>query len=264
MTMVLMMLTALVAQDSKEDANAAAAALKEFKADYKPSRSEAERAVAVKRLASSIEHSKVLSRLASITGRDVEIVRIEAVLGLGNYTDEKLKKKASSSLFNAIAPNQRLPAVTKVIFESIGRLGQASHIRMLPRFFGHRNVEIAEGAILGAGVGRRKISIPYIIKTMEKHAPKADKTNNTNNLTGTNQGGGQVNVPGGGGSVPGLKLPGGRVGGGGSKSKKAVRDARIYKATITAMQTISGDKWSTYAEWVVWWRRNASRYKDPE
>ena len=60
-----------------------------------------------------------------------------------------------------------------------------------------------------------------------------------------------------------MKLPRG-AGGGSSKSKKAIRDDKLYKATITAMQTISGDKWSTYAEWVVWWRRNASRYKDPE
>lgn len=259
MTTTLLLLATLLAQGDKEASKAADEAIKQFKASYSPRATTAERAAAVKIL-SGTKHSKVLSKLAGLCQGDVEEVRIEAAIGLGSYTDEKLKRKASGVLYSAIGRNMSMPTVCKVIFESIGRLGVPQYIAMLPRFFEHKDDNVAEGAILGAGEGKNRISVDPLLKLMEEVAPAKDKGKDVNNLTGTNQGGGRVNVGGGGGGgLGGFGLPGG-VGGGGN-NKKANRDKKLYSATITAMQTISGEKWTTYKEWVIWWKRNVNTFQ---
>jgi HEAT repeat protein len=231
MTTCLLLLAALA--DDKE----ADEALARFKTTY-ATQSALARAGAVSELART-QHEKILARLAGILGSEAKEVKAAAALGLGGYSD--YKKQALGILTASIAPNDKEPLVQAAIYEALGKLNDPAALPALHKGIEDKDAKAASAAILAAAAFKNPATIDLILQEFED----ADKINKQ---------------AGGGGGVPGVNIPGG---GGGADPAKA-RAKEVVKASVKAMQLVSGDKYTTYGEWKIWWSRRRATFGQPK
>lgn len=223
------MLTSLILLASLADDKALEDALARFKSSY-ASPSAVARAAAVSELART-RHEKTLARLANLLGGEAKEVKAAAAKGLGGFSDHK--RQAVGILAASLAPNAKEPDVQAAIYEALGLLNDPSALPVLHRGIEEKDGKVASAAILAAAAGKNAASIDLILKEYED----VEKINKQ--PAGGAYG---VNIPGGGGTDP-----------------VKTRAKEVGKACVKAMQMISGDKYTTYGEWKIWWsRRRAS------
>ncbi|HEX7901499.1 MAG TPA: HEAT repeat domain-containing protein [Planctomycetota bacterium] len=227
MTALVLMLAAL--GDDKE----ADEALARFKTSY-ATPSAVARAGAVMELART-QHEKILPRLAGVLGNEAKEVKAAAARGLGGYSD--YKKQALGILTASIAPNDKEPDVQAAIYEALGKLNDPAALPALHKGIEDKDAKAAAAAIVAAAAFKNAATIDLILNEFED----ADKLNK---------------AAGGGGGVPGVNIPGG--GGGADPAKTRAKE--VVKACNKAMQLISGDKYTTYGEWKIWWGKRRATF----
>lgn len=215
------------------DDQAAEDAIARFKTSY-ATPSAVARAAAVSELART-PHEKILGRLAGILASEAREVKAAAARGLGGFAD--FKKQAINLLISAIPPNQKEPEVQAAIYEALGKLNDPAALPALHRGFEDKDGKVASAAVLAAaGIGSAA-SVDAILKEFED----VDKINKQASSGGASAGG--VSIPGGGGADP-LKT----------------RAKEVAKACNKAMQIVSKEKYTTLAEWKIWWSRRRATF----
>ncbi len=235
-----MALSILVAQDEAS----AAAALDQFKADYKAKEASA-RAAAVAALAGT-QHDKVYAKLGQLLAVDEPEVRIAAAKGLGGASPESAKKPMAL-LLGGLAPNAKSQMVVAAILEALGKLKQEAALPEIERHLKAKNVPEGKAAIEAVGsIGSRR-SVPALIallKWLEESAKEAPQY----------QGGG------GRGGIGGGNLPG--TGGGGVVDQDArERDRMLTPLVHKVLQSITGEKIQNRKEWEDWYKETGGRGK---
>ena len=178
---------------------------------------------------------KTAAALGSLLGQDVEPVRIAAAAGLGHYSD--YKKKVVPMLLAGLGANASMPKVMEAIFQALGKLDDDSSLSTIHRYFEDKDAVIAAAALMSAAEIRNTSSIDPIIDLMKKYEKIIESSKSGNAGYG-------LNIPGGNGSDPKVKL---------------AKD--VLPATVKAMQKISGDKWATAKEWELWWSKHKATFK---
>ncbi len=225
------LLLALVAGDDK----AAEEALERFKVSIKGAPTAA-RATAATEL-SRTPHEKTLSRLAGVLAGEEMPVRIAAAKGLGLFSE--YKKKATPVLLGTLGGcTKDMADLAVAILEALGKLGDDGALPTIQGRFEDKDAKIAKAALATAGEIKKSTSIDPIIELMKKYEKitgqdAKSKKNNTGNA------GVDLGVPGGGGDDP---------------RKKLAQD--VLPATIKALAAITGEKWTTSQEWIIWWGRH--------
>lgn len=227
------LLLALVAGDDK----AAEEAIERFKVSVKGAPAAA-RATAATEL-SKTPHEKTLTRLAGLLGAEEMPVRIAAAKGLGNFTE--YKKKATPVLTGALGGCTKETADLAVaILEALGKLGDDGALPAIQQRFDDKDAKIAKAALASAGEIKKSTSIDPIIELMKKYEKVTgqDSKNRNANTSGVDLG-----IPGGGDDP----------------QKKLASD--VLPATIKALAAITGEKWTTSKEWIIWWGRHRNAPK---
>jgi len=160
-------------------------------------------------------------------------VRIAAAKALGAFQDRKAQ--AASLLAEALAPNAREPDVQIEIFSALKRLREESGLRAGQRHLEDKNLKVAEAAVELMGAVRSKSSVDPLIRLMKRLATAGD---------GVSLGDGSIDVP----------------------PDEALREAarKLQTAASQALQSITGERFSSVGEWDGWWRRNAATFKVKE
>jgi HEAT repeat protein len=209
-------------------------ALKKFKKDMATPSAPA-RASAVTELANT-KSEKTAAALGALLGQDTEPVRKAAALGLGGFSD--YKKKAVPILLAGLSVNASEPKVMEAIFQALGKLDDDSALPTIHRYFEDKDAVTASAALMAAAEIRSVTSVDLIIELMKKYEKIEAASKNGGG------GGYGLNIPGGNGSDPKVKL---------------AKD--VLPATVKAMQKISGDKWTTTKEWEIWWSKHKATFK---
>jgi len=215
-------LFAFAAQESTE----AEEALKTFRSAYRAA-TPAARAAAVTELART-KDPKVVDKLGTLLGADEAQVRIAAAGGLAEASEPRAR--AVRFLVEALAANSRLPEVQVALFESLGKLGEESALPTVHRAFREKDVRVAKAAIRAAGTIRGKSSMEPLVALM-KNLDKCIKTG---------QSGGYRAPKGAGEQGPPLE--------------------ELLQETIRAIQTLTGESWTTVQEWEIWWNRRKASF----
>jgi RNA binding exosome subunit len=208
-------------------------ALKKFKKEMSNPNPQT-RATAVTDLAGT-RSEKTAAALGNLLGQDVEPVRLAAAAGLGHFGD--YKKKVVPILVAGLGANATMPKVMEAIFQALGKLDDDSSLSTIHRYFEDKDAVIAAAALMAAAEIRNISSVDLIIDVMRKYEKIVE-----NSKSGT--GGYGLNIPGGNGNDPKVKL---------------AKD--VLPATVKAMQKISGDKWATVKEWEIWWSKHKATFK---
>ena len=214
------------------DDQAVEEAIARFKTSY-AAPSAVARAAAVSELART-PHEKVLGRLSGVLANESKEVKAAAARGLGGFSE--FKKKALGVLISALPPNEKEPEVQAAIFEALGKLNDPAALPALHRGFDAKDGKAASAAILAAAAIGQAASIDAILKEFEE----ADKVN-------------KQASGGAGASVGGYSVPGGD-----DALKTRAKD--VDKACTKALQTLSKEKYTTVAEWKIWWSRRRATF----
>ena len=193
------------------------------------------RASAVTELAGT-KAEKIATTLGSLLGQDVEEVRKAAATGLGTFGD--YKKRAVPILLAGLSVNGSMPKVMEAIFQALGKLDDDSSLSTIHRYFEDKDATTAGAALMAAAEIRNISSVELIIELMRKYEKIEAASKNTGG------GYGNLNIPGGNGNDPKVKL---------------AKD--VLPMTIKAMQKLSGDKWTTAKEWDIWWSKHKATFK---
>src|SRR5262245_40491887 len=171
-------------------------ALKKFKKEMtKPDPKTRESAVT--ELAGT-KSEKTAAALGGLLGQDVETVRTAAAAGLGGFSD--YKKKVVPILLAGLSVNASEPKVMSAIFAALGKLDDDSALPTIHRYFEDKEAVTASAALMAAAEIRNISSISLIIELMKKY--EKIEANSKNNAGGY----GNLNIPGGNGNDPKLKL----------------------------------------------------------
>jgi HEAT repeat protein len=220
----LTMALVLALSDDKE----AEEAVEKFKSEMK-SPDPAVRVAAVTELG-QLQHERVMKVLASCLTTDLAFVRIAAAKSLGAFREKK--PQAAAVLEDAMAANSKEPDVQVALLSALTVLHQPSALSVAYRTLDDKNEKVAEAAIKVTEAIHSRGSIDLLIHLMKKLLTSGD---------GVSSGDGSFNVP----ADAGLKE----------------RARKLQDAASRALQSITGEKWSTAAEWDGWWKRNSATFK---
>jgi HEAT repeat protein len=237
--MTLVLLLSLFVQETKPEDAAAAEALEKFKTEYKAKEASA-RATAVSSLASTF-HDKTWARMGQVLVADAPEVRIAAAKGFALAAAAENRKKPIQLLLAGVGPNQKEPSVIAAIYESLGKLKDATALPPLEAALKSRDVVILKSAAEAVGSIGARSSVPALIdcmKWLEAGAQEAPSLN----------GGGQY------GNLPG-------VGGGGVTDEGGRERERTVKPVVQkALGAITKVSHSSGKEWETWWRQNGGAF----
>jgi hypothetical protein len=241
--------TATSAQDTKKDPEEekkreeeAKAKLADFRKDLKTCKSDGDFGKALERLG-DLQHPKILTELKTWLGKGSGDVAIAAAEQLGKYKNDR---DAAEALTGAAGTRREKDAIVKLI-RYAGDVGYKPTTSKLTGYFRNKDVDVAKESVDSCGKLRSREAIePLITMGRELESIKDDKT-----TSGTGTGG----ILGGG-------LGGGLTGGTGNDN--AVRKKVLLPAAISALEQISGQKFSTIKEADDWWRKNKATFKEPE
>jgi HEAT repeat protein len=220
----LAMTVVLALSDDKE----AEEAIQKFKTEMK-SPETAVRVSAVTELG-HLQHERVMKVLASCLVTDVAFVRIAAAKGLGAFQERK--PQATALLAEAMAANSKEPDVQVALLSALKALHEANALSVAYRYLDEKNVKVSEAAIGVTESIHSRASVDPLIHLMKKLATAGD---------GVSSGDGSFDVPA-------------------DEALKA-RARTLQAAANKALQSITGEKWSTAGEWDAWWKRNAGTFK---
>jgi HEAT repeat protein len=227
--MVAVLLAGLVLDDASAEE-----AIKRFKTGMRNNNATA-RVAAVSELARE-PHEKTAKILIGLLGGDVPEVREAAAKGLGGFVD--YKKIVSPGLQMALGgPNAKEPKVRAAVFASLGKMNDEPAIPKIYAAFKDDYITVAKAAILASVDLKRKDAIDQLIDLL-KDCEKWAKNN---------QGGGYKDDAGGNGDENAQK---GRV-------------ADLQKTVIKALGEMTGEKWPTLTEWVLWWGKRKATFEFP-
>ena len=227
------MVLLLLAGPALDDASAEEA-IKRFKTGMRNSNATA-RVAAVSELARE-PHEKTAKLLIGLLGVDVPEVREAAAKGLGGFAD--YKKIVSPGLQMGLAgPNAKEPKVRAAIFTSLGKLNDDLSAPKIYAAFRDDYITVAKAAILASVDLRRKEAIDQLI----------DLLRDCEKWTKNNQGGGYKDDAGANGDENAQK---GRV-------------ADLQKTIIKALGEMTGEKWPTLMEWLLWWGKRKATFEFP-
>ena len=223
MTMIAFLLV-LASVDEKEVEDA----VQKFKAAMKSPEATL-RADAIKELG-RLKHDRTMRILASCLVIDDKLVRMAAAKALGSFQEKK--PQAAGLLVEALPPNAREPEVQVEIFSALKELREESALGACYPHFEDKNFKVAEAAIGVTGALRSRRSIDPLIRLMKKLLTAGD---------GVSSGDGSFDVP----------------------PDEALRERarRLEELASNALQSISGEKLSTAAEWDAWWKRHSATFK---
>lgn len=222
------LLLLLAVQASEQDAKGA---LEKFKSAY-GAPDPTSRAAAVSDLGQT-PHELVVKKLGAVLTTDLKPVRIAAARTLGGLADKR--RLAAGALLNGLPANAKEPEVQSAILLALGRLKEEIALPAIHDHFDAKAARVAGAAFQAAvafGGTRSYDAIIAAMKPVEKVVREADRA--------ASAGGGLVALPG----------------------DDTVPRARAILAEATkAMQALTGEKWTTAAEWELWWARKKLRTK---
>ena len=175
-------------------------------------------------------HEKVLKVLATCLIIDEKEVRIQAADALGQFNVRK--PQVCGLLSDALEMNRRSPEVESAILKALKELGEEGALGPAYRYMDDKNSKVAEAAIGILGVVRYKASIEPLLKLMKKLIHSGE---------GYNSGDGSLDVP--------------------EDEQLRQRARQLQAAACKALQSITGEKWSTSEDWESWWKKNAATFK---
>lgn len=180
-----------------------------------------------------LQNERVMKALAACLTTDDRSVRMAAAKSLGNFREKKFQ--ATLLLAEALTPNGREPDVQAEILGSMKSLREGASLGSAYRYIDDKNVKVAQAAIEVTGTVRSKYSVDPLIRLMKKLATAGD---------GYTSGNGSFDVP----------------------PDEALRERarKLQSAAAKALQSITGETFSTPAEWDGWWKRNSATFQVKE
>jgi len=221
-SMAMVLLCALTDDKETEDA------ILKFKAEMK-SPEVATRVSAVNELG-RLQNIRILKVLESCLVTDDQRVRIAAAKLLGGFREKKAQ--AVAVLSEGLESNVKEPDVQAEILLALKSLHEEGSLACAHRHLDDKNAKVAEAAIDITGIVHSKNSIDLLIRLMKKLLTAGD---------GVSSGDGSFDVP------PDEAL--------------RTRARKLEAAASRALQSITGEKWSTAQEWSTWWKTNSGSFK---
>ena len=230
MTGLVLLLASVVGDEAAADE-----AIKRFKTGIRNPQPAA-RSAAVSELARE-PHEKTAKHLIPLLMSDVPEVRESAAKGLAGFGD--YKKMVVPALMGSLSgPNAKEAKVRAAIMATLGKLNDDLAVPTIYKAFKDDYATVAKAAILATVDLRRKEAIDQLIELL-KECEKWVKNN---------QGGGYKDDDGKAGDENAQK---GRV-------------ADLQKTVIKALGELTGEKWPTLQEWLLWWGKRKATFELPE
>jgi hypothetical protein len=224
----LMLVLAMTLFLSLSDDKEAEEAVQKFKSAMK-SPDAAVRVAAVTELG-RLQHDRVLKVLASCLVTDERVVRIAAAKSLGAFQEKQAHVVAA--LAEALPANAKEPDVQVELLSALKGLREPSVLGVAYRYIDDKNAKVAEAAIGVTETVPSRNSIDPLIRLMKKLVTAGD---------GYSSGDGSFDVP--------------------ADEVLRERARKLQGAASRALQSITGERLSTAAEWDGWWKRNASTFR---
>jgi HEAT repeat protein len=223
-----MMMLAFLLMMASVDEKEVEEALQKFKAAMKSPEATL-RADAVRELG-RLKNDRTLRVLGSCLAIDDKLVRMAAAKALGSFQEKR--PQAAALLAEALTPNAREPEVEVEIFSALKELREESALGACYAHFEDKNFKVAEAAIGVTAAVRSRRSVDPLIRLMKKLLTAGD---------GVSSGDGSFDVP----------------------PDEALRERarKLEELASSALQSISGEKLSTAAEWDAWWKRHAATFR---
>jgi HEAT repeat protein len=193
------------------------------------------RATAVLEL-SRTPHDQTLTRILPLLVSDDSAVRAAAAKALANYGD--WKKVVTPSLTSALQSNVKDYPVQKAIFETLGQVADPVSLPTVHANFRQADARVAKAAIACAGAMRQKESMDALLD-LQKDIQKWMKIHQSGPYR----------------DERGQK---------GEEDAWANRLSDLQGAIIQAFQGITQERWSTVAEWEIWWNRKKATFEIPK
>lgn len=221
------MMVLLTVTDDKETEEA----LQKFKAAMKSPELSA-RVGAVNEVA-RLQNVRIMRALAACLGTDDKQVRIAAAKALGGFQEKK--PQAVALLAEGLEANAKEPDIQAEILSAMTTLHEEAALASAYRHLDEKNEKVAEAAIGVTGAVHSRNSIDPLIKLMKKLLTAGD---------GVSSGDGSFDVP----------------------ADEALRERarKLEAAAARALQSITGEKYSTAQEWAAWWKTNSGTFKVKE
>jgi HEAT repeat protein len=193
------------------------------------------RATAILEL-SKTPHDKTLRSILPFLTADVTAVREAAAKALAEFAD--WKKIVTPSLMGALQPNAKDAAVQKAIFEALGKLADPLSLGTVHGSFKESDVRVSKAAIACAGAMRQKESMDALLE-LQKDVQKWLKNKQSGPYRDDK---GQQ----------------------GDENAYTGRLNDLQKDIIKAYQTITKERWTTAAEWEIWWAKKKANFEIPK
>jgi HEAT repeat protein len=177
-----------------------------------------------------IQHERTMKVLSSCLLTDDKLVRVAAAKALASFQEKKAP--ATALLVDALGPNAKEPDVQAEILSALKELREEAALSAAYQYLESKSFKVAEAAIALTGAIRSKRSIDLLIRLMKKLATAGD---------GVTSGDGSFDVP----------------------ADEAVRERarKLQSDASKALQSITGEKFSSVSEWDAWWKRNAALFR---
>ena len=225
-------------EEEKKKEEEAKAKLAEFRKELKTCKMDKDVERALEGLG-ALQHPRVLAELKGWLGKGSADVAVAAAEQIGKY---KKDKDAAEALTGAAGARKEKDAIVKFL-RYAGDVGCKPTTLKLLAYFRNKDLDVAKEAIDScAKLKSRDAMEPLISMARELEGVKEEKD------TGGLGGGG---ILGGGGVTGGVNEP-------------LARKKALLSPAITALEQISGQKFSTSKEADQWWRANRSTFKESE
>ncbi|HXG62901.1 MAG TPA: HEAT repeat domain-containing protein [Planctomycetota bacterium] len=239
LTAAMLLAVAPAVQEPGKDADEEAKAkIAEFRKELKNCKTDQDVARALGMLEEP-QHPRLLAELKTWLSKPSTEVAIAAAEKISRY---KKDKEAADALLNAAGSRKDKDAIVRCL-RYAGDVGYKPATAKLTGYFKHREVEVAREAVDSCGKLRSREAVDPLIGLLRE-------------LEGIRE-----SQPGTGGGLGGLAGGGGL---GGMQEEQQKRKRELTPAVLSALSSITGQKFETAADWLGWWRKNKSTFKEPE
>ena len=166
-------------------------------------------------------------------------VRFTAAENVAKYKEDK---KAADALIGAVRAAKNDPETQEKFIECATLTEYNKIDKKVCALFNDRNVGVARAAVYGTTNLKTKICISELIKLVK----------GLEGISEDSTGAGAPPMPGPGGV------------GGGQENEQLKRKRALLPTANQALKDITGERFNTGRDWSLWWRKNASKYAEPE
>lgn len=252
----LLLTLGLLAQSNPEEEKQASGTIAAYKAAVKTAVTDPAKADAVRILGQFVHRRTMalLCALAADPGQPVP-VRTTAADLLGTFRGIPGASKTLMAV--ALEDDKKTTEARRAACRALGELRAGDALGALHALAAGKPYDVAKEAVTALGKVRHRNSIPFLIELLKDVEPSgaSKETNPLGDVPG-----GQVSGGDKFGKLSKVMKLAGMASKGGSGQEEAERRQMIQEPIRKTLQSLTGEKWSTSKEWVIWWAKNQATF----